>query len=415
MHLGNRVDRLVLLLNDLLAKRDQWLHVVMHARASTDLRSTLEKTLTRLVERHLEVLSEALGADRCKELLELRRYSAGNLLGENLAPAMRAALEVCAARVLPLQADSDSFPVWREIATMLFKKDRKKDELYESVSVRQGFPTTNRDLKARMLGMLRSLSTDERLIEDLVALRTLPDTVYSDAQWLVLEALLELLPAAVAELQVVFQAQGKADYVEVALRALRALGPSDEPTDLALAFDYRLQHILVDEFQDTSFSQLDLLERLTGGWVDGDGRSLFCVGDPMQSIYRFRQAEVGLFIELQQHGLRDLRLEPLRLEANFRSTPALVEWVNKAFPAVLAARNDAEQGARCDDCPRRARSYGYRAGGDSRCRAHSRRRNRARADGCGDRVPGCRDRTAARSTGSSGSHRANARSRAHCR
>jgi ATP-dependent helicase/nuclease subunit A len=126
---------------------------------------------------------------------------------------------------------------------------------------------------------------------------------------------------------------------------LRALGTPEEPTDLALAFDYRLQHILVDEFQDTSFSQLDLLERLTGGWADGDGRTLFCVGDPMQSIYRFRQAEVGLFIDLQQHGLRNLRLEPLRLEANFRSTPAIVQWVNDSFPAVLAARNDAEQGA----------------------------------------------------------------------
>ena len=170
--------------------------------------------------------------------------------------------------------------------------------------------------------MLRSLGSDQRLSEDLPTLRTLPDPVYSDEQWRMLEALLELLPAAVAELQVVFQAQGKADYVEIALRALRALGTPDEPTDLALAFDYRLQHILVDEFQDTSFSQLDLLERLTGGWADGDGRTLFCVGDPMQSIYRFRQAEVGLFIDLQQHGLRNLRLEPLRLEANFRSTPA---------------------------------------------------------------------------------------------
>ncbi|HET9446452.1 MAG TPA: UvrD-helicase domain-containing protein, partial [Steroidobacteraceae bacterium] len=46
MHLGNRVERLIQLLNDLLAKRDQWLHIVMHARASTDLRATLQATLT---------------------------------------------------------------------------------------------------------------------------------------------------------------------------------------------------------------------------------------------------------------------------------------------------------------------------------------------------------------------------------
>ncbi|HKU15307.1 MAG TPA: UvrD-helicase domain-containing protein [Steroidobacteraceae bacterium] len=346
MHLGNRVDRLILLLNDLLAKRDQWLHIVMHARASTDLRATLEATLTRLVESHLETLCEALGPDRCEVLLQLRRYAAKNLLADDrVAAATRAALEICAAHPSPLRPVSSALPVWREIASMLFKKDRNKDELYESVSVRQGFPPTHRDIKARMLDMLRSLGNDPRLLEDLATLRTLPDPAYSEEQWRILEALLELLPAAVAELQIVFQTQGKADYVEIALRALRALGTSDEPTDLALAFDYRLQHILVDEFQDTSFSQLDLLERLTGGWSDGDGRTLFCVGDPMQSIYRFRQAEVGLFIDLQQHGLRNLRLEPLRLEANFRSHPTIVEWVNDSFPAVLAARNDAEQGA----------------------------------------------------------------------
>lgn len=343
VHLGNRVDRLIELLDDLLAKRDQWLHVVMHARASADLRSRLEKTLKRLVERHLDVLCEGLGADRRDELLSLLRYSAGILLnGAGLAPQRRGLLELCAGHSQPLQADSGSLDVWRAIATMLFKQD---GDLYITVDSRHGFPTTNREIKTRMLNMLRSLSMDERLCEDLIALRTLPNPVYSEEQWRVLEALLELLPAAVAELQVVFQAQGKADYVEVALRALRALGPPEEPTDLALAFDYRLQHILVDEFQDTSFSQLDLLERLTAGWADGDGRSLFCVGDPMQSIYRFRQAEVGLFIELQQHGLRSLRLDALRLEANFRSTPAIVDWVNASFPAVLAARNDAEQGA----------------------------------------------------------------------
>jgi ATP-dependent helicase/nuclease subunit A len=347
LHLGNRVDRFISLLNDLLAKRDQWLHIVMHARASKDLRATLEATLRRLVESHLQLLCKGLGPDRCAQLLELRRYSARNLLSEpdRLTPVMRAALEVCAAYAPPLKTDSNSLPVWREIASMLFKKDPRKDELYESITVRQGFPPQNRLAKAGMLDMLRSLGSDERLIEDLAILRTLPDPKYSDEQWRVLEALLELLPAAVAELQIVFQAQGKADYVEVSLRALRALGSTDEPTDLALAFDHRLQHILVDEFQDTSFSQLDLLERLTAGWVDGDGRTLFCVGDPMQSIYRFRQAEVGIFIDLQQHGLRNLRLEPLRLEANFRSTPAIVGWVNASFPAVLAARNDAEQGA----------------------------------------------------------------------
>jgi ATP-dependent exoDNAse (exonuclease V) beta subunit len=343
VHLGNRVDRLLLLLADLLAKRDQWLHPVMAARASDNLRPLLEQTLQRVVEGHLGLLSDALGSERCRELFELMQHAAGQLLqSPTLAAARRTMLEACMARSQPPAGDSDSLIVWRSIAGMLFKE---KGELYEKVDKRHGFPTTHPQLKTRLIEMLRWLATHPQLCERLLDLRTLPDPAYSEEQWRTLEALLSLLPQAVAELHLAFQAEGQADYVEVALRALRALGTAEEPTDLALAFDYRLQHILVDEFQDTSYAQLDLLERLTGGWMPDDGRTLFCVGDPMQSIYRFRQAEVGLFIGMQERGFAGVHLEPLRLEANFRSTPEVVRWINDVFPAVLAPANDAEQGA----------------------------------------------------------------------
>lgn len=342
VHLGNRVDRIVELLCDLLAKRDQWLHPIMRARETENLRGALEGTLQELVERHLRLLCDAFGVARCHELMELLEYSANNLLADEKTSAARREMLEAALAELRLDADPECLPAWRAISAMLLKQD---GELYASITARQGFPTTNREMKTRMLDLLKELSEEPHACEPLLELRTLPDPFYSEEQWRTLEALLELLPAAVVELQAVFQLHGEADYVEVAIRALNALGTPDEPTDLALAFDHRLQHILVDEFQDTSFAQLDLLERLTAGWVDGDGRTLFCVGDPMQSIYRFRQAEVGLFIELQRHGLRDLRLEPLRLETNFRSAPPVIEWVNQVFPSVLDARSDAEQGA----------------------------------------------------------------------
>lgn len=343
MHLGNRVDRLIELLGSLLAKRDQWLHPIVHAAAADDLRLSLEGTLHRVVDRHLEAIREKLGATRLADLFELARYSAENLLaGESLNAERRVLLEACLQVQPPLLANSACLHAWRAIAAMVFKQD---GELYSTVSKVQGFPPTNRPAKERMLHVLRELSLDPDLCEDLAELKTLPDPRYADDQWRILEALLRLLPAAVAELQLVFQARGQADYVEISLRALQALGTSEEPTDLALAFDYRLQHLLVDEFQDTSFAQLDLLERLTAGWQPGDGRTLFCVGDPMQSIYRFRQAEVGLFIELQHHGLRNVPLKALRLTANFRSEPTVIDWVNAVFPKVLASRSDAEQGA----------------------------------------------------------------------
>lgn len=342
VHLGNRVDRLVELLSELLAKRDQWLHPVIRARVSDDLRATLEATLQRVIERHLDVLCREIETGERQELLALLQFTAGNLLSGDVDAQRRAQLEQYIAWTQPLDASSAALVVWRGITALLFKKD---GDLYERFDKRHGFPATAKDWKERMQSMLRRLASRSSACEHLLELQMLPNAAYADDQWRTLEILLELLPEAVAELQLEFQARGQADYVEVAIRALRALGTPDDPTDLALAFDYRVQHILVDEFQDTSFAQLDLLERLTAGWTEADGRTLFCVGDPMQSIYRFRQAEVGLFIEMQQQGLRDLRLESLTLEANFRSMPVVVDWVNKVFPTVLAPVNDAEQGA----------------------------------------------------------------------
>jgi ATP-dependent exoDNAse (exonuclease V) beta subunit len=103
---------------------------------------------------------------------------------------------------------------------------------------------------------------------------------------------------------------------------------------------------LVDEFQDTSHSQIRLLDKLTAGWSHGDGRTLFLVGDPMQSIYRFRKAEVSLFIQAFEGRLfPHIKLEPLQLRVNFRSDRPLVEWVNQVFPAVMPERSDPVMGA----------------------------------------------------------------------
>jgi ATP-dependent helicase/nuclease subunit A len=106
-----------------------------------------------------------------------------------------------------------------------------------------------------------------------------------------------------ASLWLAFQEGGEVDFIEIAARASLALGDDEAPTDLAQALDYRISHLLVDEFQDTSPVQVELLEQLTRGWLPDDGRTLFVVGDPMQSIYRFRKADVGLFLRVRQRGI----------------------------------------------------------------------------------------------------------------
>jgi len=191
----------------------------------------------------------------------------------------------------------------------------------------------------------RKLKDDERLREALAAMQKLPPPCYTDEQWAALEAITRILPRAVAELRLVFAARNQCDFVEVAQGAVRALRDAEGPTDLMLTLDYRIRHILVDEFQDTSHAQHELLTLLTEGWEPSDGRTLFVVGDPMQSIYRFRQAEVGLFLDARHAGIAAVALEPLTLSANFRSQPAIVRWVNDAFRRILPSEDDIPAGA----------------------------------------------------------------------
>ena len=89
-----------------------------------------------------------------------------------------------------------------------------------------------------------------------------------------------------------------------------------------------------------------MLQKLCSGWSEGDGRTLFLVGDPKQSIYGFRKAEVRLFMNasrglpLENGG--NLSLEALVLDTNFRSQPHLIQWCNGVFGETVMAGHRPE-------------------------------------------------------------------------
>ena len=209
----------------------------------------------------------------------------------------------------------------------------------KSLSNRDGFPADCREEKRRALELIDALGA-LGLEERFAALRALPPDPLSPEQVRDLVAICISLSLAVLDLSSVMRTEGVADFTELILAARRALRTGENPTELALTIDNRIRHILVDEFQDTSVVQFQLLELLVQGWSGESGVSLFAVGDPMQSIYRFRDADVGLFYRAESRGLDQVRLRPLRLAMNFRSAPPLVDWFNRTFAGVMGEETD---------------------------------------------------------------------------
>lgn len=140
------------------------------------------------------------------------------------------------------------------------------------------------------------------------------------------------------------------DLIEKTLSLLED-GPSAEWVLFQL--DHRIDHILVDEAQDTSAAQWTIIERLTGDFFSGESTrdcvaTVFAVGDVKQSIYSFQGAEPRLMIEqedaysghIQQ---ADLPWRSINLGLSFRSVPAVLQSVDAVWQAVVS-RGDASSG-----------------------------------------------------------------------
>ncbi len=341
-HLDNDIGKVERLLMAMLATRDQWLsHVI-----DRNPREHLERALQIVISECLQELSCNLPINLQQELLELIAFAKQHIEPDSEFSTLIDIIDLPEVGVHELTK-------WQTLASLLLTKDFN---FRKQVTTKQGFPapsnckdkelqTLYKQMKQRMLTLLAELADDEILRQQLQTCLQLPPPYYNDQQWQIIEALVELLPITVALLQLLFKEYGVVDHTEITLKAIAALGNPDAPTDLALRLDYQIRHLLIDEFQDTSLVQFRLLEQLTAGWQGNDGRTLFLVGDPMQSIYRFRKAEVGLFLQAQETGVGQIKLTPLQLGVNFRSEPGIIDWVNQTFVEVLPKQDDLASGA----------------------------------------------------------------------
>ncbi|MDF1677589.1 MAG: UvrD-helicase domain-containing protein [Legionellaceae bacterium] len=336
-HLDNRTDTLLSLLTEQLAKRDQWLAPVYEARMQN--KAHLETALQTIESHALEQFKKALPAEYIMPLMALASQIASI---ENNPDSLRYPL----VGITSLSAFNRTEA--RALASLLLttqKKFRKSFDHHVGLKRDNTTNTQYKQLKADSKVLLENLQAVDGLLDALLRIQKLPEPTYPKEQWAPLQALLTLLPLLAGHLQLVFQSTQLTDFTGVTQQALDALGHDDAPTDLALYLDYSIKHLLVDEFQDTSIQQFDLIARLTRGFEPGDGRTLFVVGDPMQSIYRFRAAEVGLFLRAQLQGIGGIQLKALYLETNFRSDAHIIQWVNQYFADIFPKIDNLESGA----------------------------------------------------------------------
>ncbi len=333
-HLDLDQQRAMQLMVDMLAARDQWMPYLGDGADFDRLSKNLEAALIGELER----LSAMMPVGWAQQLAPLLRQAHAELdpgeVADRLAP-----LADWDGR--PFDCTVESLVRWQALAAAVLKQG---GGLRKTVDKRSGF-VAHSSVKADMVDWLKTWQGDEPWIDALARVVSAPVQTYSTAQREVLLTLLRVLVVLAAQLQLVFRDHGEIDFIEVAQRARQALGAPDLPSDLLLRLDNALSHILLDEFQDTSQAQIGLLEILTTGWSPGDGRTLFLVGDPMQSIYRFRKAEVGLFLSARRHGVGHLHLESLELTNNFRSDASLVADINRIFSTVFPSVDHAGLGA----------------------------------------------------------------------
>ncbi|WP_043765011.1 UvrD-helicase domain-containing protein [Algiphilus aromaticivorans] len=329
--LDGDANRLATMLAELLGRRDAWRGMLSADTGA--MRTALESALAALCDEALQRARATLGEAQWAAWWESVRAAARALANDEALQA--------AVRLGHLPCEAAECGHWPRLCALLLKQD---GGIRQKVTKNDGFPTTDREALEAHKALLQSLQATPGAEAAIGALAGLVAPHYDDTQWRALADLLAVFRQALGELTLCFAEQGAVDHTEIALRALDALGDPEQPSALLLRMDNRIRHLLIDEFQDTSDLQMRLLERLTAGWAPGDGRSLFLVGDPMQSIYRFRSANVGLFLQARDQGVGDLPLEALRLSRNFRSQAGIVDWVNDAFPHILGA-DDFQRGA----------------------------------------------------------------------
>ena len=172
-----------------------------------------------------------------------------------------------------------------------------------------------------------------------------------DINFVLARAVRQLLAVALEQYRRTLQKHGVLDFSDVLERTLGLLSQMEEFSRSRFKLEARYQHVLVDEFQDTSRAQWELVELLVRSWASGLGLaerglepSIFIVGDRKQSIYGFRDADVAVLDEASRYieALRPLGQVRTAITRSFRSVRELLSFINDVFSSIEKAPGRAD-------------------------------------------------------------------------
>ncbi|MEE2769900.1 MAG: UvrD-helicase domain-containing protein [Pseudomonadota bacterium] len=297
-------EKLKPLLIDLIKTRDQWLSPLLDKTQSPELNYTC--FLTFLIKR----------------------------IHEHANESFKALVQITSSE---LSLYGNDFSIWSLdewaifIDTFLTKKGTWRK--------RYTNPHLDKELKLAINDVLSSQNVT--LADIIFKLYHLPKQL-PKKNLFILEKLQTLLPKVCAILDLHMQSLQQCDFTYLTIKAIEQL--RSEKLSSTNQYAFQIQHILIDEFQDTSNLQAILIESLILIWHDLQQKSVFIVGDPMQSIYKFRQADVRLFKRVQSTGIGNMKLASLALSTNFRSSGCLIKHFNQTFKYIFPEKDDLPLG-----------------------------------------------------------------------
>ena len=309
----------------LIKKRDQWLPIISSfvTKNDVDIQEQYTRYYTNEIKHWVKQKIEPIFSE--EEIIELEiivNYSADNK-------------EISKTNNLRYSKNPE---FWFYFRDLIISKDGKT--ILKRFTHTSGFPSTDdgKKIKNKLLNILSKKNNKINILVEFY------NVVYTDKIQDIFPIIITfstLLVDMIARLNEKFNTQRVVDFTQIMGNAVEAL----RDTHLPLILDQNISHILIDEFQDTNESQLNFLELLTENFSGNTHKSFFAVGDPMQSIYRFRKAEVEIFSRVQKIGIGDLKLQSLFLKVNFRSNKSIINWLNNNYSKVFPSLNIADEGS----------------------------------------------------------------------